>query len=102
RWLVGFEVTGALLIIAAVGALMLTHIARSKERKLGQPEWMRRRFRPGNYPGPRPGPGVYATSSSNVTPARLPDGRVAPHSVPQVLPMRELTAAELAEKETER
>lgn len=102
RWLVGFEVTGALLIVAAVGALMLTYIARGKGERLSQPERMRARFRPGNYPGPRPGPGVYATSSSNVTPAKLPDGRVAPHSVPQILPMRELTAAEVADKETER
>jgi NADH-quinone oxidoreductase subunit J len=102
RWLVGFEVTGALLIIAAVGALMLTYITRRKQDRLGQPERMRQRFQPGNYPGPRPGPGVYATSSSNVTPAKLPDGRVAPQSIPQILPMRELTAAELADKETER
>lgn len=102
RWVLGFELTGALLIIAAVGALMLTHIAREKGERLTQPERMRARFAPGNYPGPLPGPGVFATSSSNTTPAKLPDGTAEPRSISPILPVRELTAEEAAGKETER
>ncbi len=33
---------------------------------------MKARFAPGNYPGPKPGPGVFATSSSVATPAGCP------------------------------
>ena len=102
RWLLAFEVTGALLIIAAVGALMLTHISRQPGERMRQPERMRARFAPGNYPGPGPGPGVFATSSSNTTPAKLPDGSAATGSISPLLPIRELTAGEAANKETER
>jgi NADH-quinone oxidoreductase subunit J len=34
---------------------------------------------------PLPGPGVFATSSSNATPALLPDGSIAPGSVSQLV-----------------
>jgi NADH-quinone oxidoreductase subunit J len=102
RWVLAFELTGALLIIAAVGALMLTHISRDATDWKSQPERMRERFRPGNYPAPKPGPGVFATSSSNTTPAKLPDGTASPRSVNPLLPIRQLTAAEAADKETER
>lgn len=102
RWVVAFELTGVLLIVAAVGALMLTHIVREKGERPGQPERMRQRFAPGNYPGPAPGPGVFATSSSNTTPAKLPDGTAAPQSISPILPVRELTAQEARNKETER
>ena len=47
---------------------------------------MRARFRPGNYPGPKPGPGVFATSASVATPARLPDGRLTERSISPILP----------------
>jgi NADH-quinone oxidoreductase subunit J len=102
RWVLAFELTGALLIVAAVGALMLTHVARDPSERPSQPVRMRSRFRPGHYPAPKPGPGVYATSSSNATPARLPDGLPAPRSVPEILAMRELTPGEARPKETER
>jgi NADH-quinone oxidoreductase subunit J len=102
RWVLAFELTGALLIVAAVGALMLTHISRDPAELRRQPERMRARFAPGNYPGPGPGPGVFATSSSNTTPAKLPDGTAAQGSVSQILPVRGLTAGEAANKETEK
>jgi NADH-quinone oxidoreductase subunit J len=102
RWVLAFELTGALLIIAAVGALLLTHITRERGERPTQEERMRARFAPGSYPGPLPGPGVFATSSSNTTPAKLPDGTAAPRSVSPILPVRELTADEAADKETER
>jgi NADH-quinone oxidoreductase subunit J len=63
---------------------------------------MRARFAPGSYPAPKPGPGVFATSSSNTTPAKLPDGTAARRSISSILPIRALTAAEAADKETER
>jgi NADH-quinone oxidoreductase subunit J len=62
---------------------------------------MRARFVPGSYPGPKAGPGVYATSNSVATPARLPDGRQSDRSVPAILPKRELTDAESSLKGTE-
>jgi NADH-quinone oxidoreductase subunit J len=102
RWVLAFELTGALLIIAAVGALMLTHIVREKGERPSQRERMLARFAPGNYPGPLPGPGVFATSSSNTTPAKLPDGTAEQRSVSPILPVRELTAEEATNKETER
>src|SRR4051794_29865850 len=40
-----FEVTSALLITAAVGAMILAHIEKRKEDKLSQPERMAERFR---------------------------------------------------------
>jgi NADH-quinone oxidoreductase subunit J len=102
RWVLAFEVTGALLIVAAVGALILTLIVPAAGERLRQPDRMRARFAPGSYPAPKPGPGVFATSSSNTTPAKLPDGTAAPLSISPILPVRELTATEAANKETER
>ena len=76
KYVFAFELTSALLITAAVGAMVLAHIERRKEDKIGPAvDQMKARFAPGNYPGPKPGPGVFATSSSVATPARLPDGR---------------------------
>jgi NADH-quinone oxidoreductase subunit J len=101
RYVFAFEVTSALLITAAVGAMILAHIERHKGQKLTQLERMRARFAPGNYPGAKAGPGVYATSSSVATPAQLPDGRQSERSVPQILPKRDLTEIEAAPKRTE-
>jgi NADH-quinone oxidoreductase subunit J len=101
NYVFAFEVTSALLITAAVGAMILAHIEKRKEDKVSQPERMRARFRPGNYPAPKPGPGVFATSTSVATPAVLPDGTPADRSISKILPVRELTGAEAAPKGTE-
>lgn len=101
KYVFAFEVTSALLITAAVGAMLLAHIEKSKDERPGQPELMRRRFLPGSYPAPKPGPGVYATSDSVSTPAVLPDGGFAERSVPKIMPVRELTASEAAPKGTD-
>ena len=101
RYVFAFEVTSALLITAAVGSMILAHIERRRDQKISQPDRMRARFAPGNYPGPKSGPGVYATSNSVATPARLPDGRQSERSVPPILPKRELTEAESLPKNTE-
>jgi NADH-quinone oxidoreductase subunit J len=102
RYVFAFEVTSALLITAAVGAMVLAHLERRRGEKRTQPEMMRARFAPGNYPGPKPGPGVYATSDSVATPGRLPDGTLTERSISQILPARELTPAESAPKGTEK
>ena len=91
-----------LLITAAVGAMILAHVERRRENRLSQVDLMKARFAPGNYPGPKPGPGVYATSDSVATPALLPDGTFADRSVSKILPTRELSGAESAPKGTER
>jgi NADH-quinone oxidoreductase subunit J len=101
KYVFAFEVTSALLITAAVGAMILAHVEKRKEEKVSQPAMMRRRFAPGNYPGPKAGPGVFATSDSVATPARLPDGSPADRSISPILPVRELTAAEAAPKGTD-
>jgi NADH-quinone oxidoreductase subunit J len=101
KYVFAFEVTSALLITAAVGAMILAHVEKRKEDKVSQPALMRKRFAPGNYPGPKPGPGVFATSDSVATPARLPDGTPADRSISPILPVRELTAAEAAPKGTD-
>jgi NADH-quinone oxidoreductase subunit J len=101
KYVFAFEVTSALLITAAVGAMVLAHLEKRREEKMGQPERMRARFAPGNYPGPKPGPGVFATSDSVATPAILPDGSLAERSISKLLPTRELTAGEAAPKATE-
>ncbi|GAA1802607.1 NADH-quinone oxidoreductase subunit J [Planosporangium flavigriseum] len=102
KYVFAFEVTSALLITAAVGAMLLAHIERRKEDRKTQPELMRERFAPGNYPAPKPGPGVFATSDSVATPARLPDGSMADRSISKIVPTRELTSAEAAPKGTEK
>ncbi len=69
-----FEITSALLITAAVGAMVLAHVERTSEERVTQRQLSRKRFRDGSYPGPLPGPGIFATSTSVATPALLPDG----------------------------
>jgi len=88
-YLFAFEVTSALLITAALGAMVLTHKERTEPRTT-QRELARRRFT-SEHPWPLPGPGVYATSNSTATPALLPDGTEAPDSVSPIL---ERTSAE--------
>jgi NADH-quinone oxidoreductase subunit J len=77
-----FELTSALLITAAVGAMVLGYVDRHTRGRRTQKELVEARFR-GEYqrPSPLPGPGVFATSSSVATPALLPDGSVAPESL---------------------
>ncbi len=102
RYVFAFEVTSALLVTAAVGAMLLAHVQRDKGDKPNQVAKSRARFAPGNYPAPKPGPGVYATSDSVATPALLPDGSQTRRSVSDLLPTRELTSADTAPKGTER
>jgi NADH-quinone oxidoreductase subunit J len=79
-----FEVTSALLITAAVGAMVLAHTETTRKGR-SQRERSRARFRDGGYPGPKPGPGVFALHDSVATPALLPDGQVSEASVSPVV-----------------
>ena len=100
KYIFAFEVTSALLITAAVGAMLLAHIEKKPGEKLDQKVLSRNRFAKGNYPGPKSGPGVFATSDSVSTPAILPDGTFTERSVSKVVPARELTLAEARPKAT--
>jgi NADH-quinone oxidoreductase subunit J len=102
RYIFAFEVTSALLITAAVGAMVLAHVERVKGEVADQITRMTQRFRPGSYPAPKAGPGVYANTMSVAAPARLPDGNGSERSLSPILPVRELTAREAAPKGTER
>lgn len=100
KYIFAFEITSALLIVATLGAMVLAHAERVKGEKLTQQELMRVRFAPGSYPASKPGPGVFATSDSVATPARLPDGSPAALSISEILPVRELTIEESSPKPT--
>jgi NADH-quinone oxidoreductase subunit J len=84
NYLFPFELTSALLISAAVGAMVLTFTERTKEGRLTQRQRVEARIR-GPRPSPLPGPGVFATINSVATPALLPDGSVAPESLSELL-----------------
>ena len=83
-YLFPFELTSALLITAAVGAMVLAYTERTKEGRLTQRERVEARIR-GPRPSPLPGPGVFATLNSVATPALLPDGSPAPESRSELL-----------------
>ena len=84
RYIFAFEVTSALLITAALGAMVLAHRERH-EPKRSQLEQMRERFKVGTHPTPLPGPGVYARHNAVDTPALLPDGSASELSVPPAI-----------------
>ena len=81
-----FEVTGALLITAAVGAMVLAHRERTTPKPT-QRDLAARRLASGNL-APEPSPGVYALHDAVDRPALLPDGSVAPESVSAAISQR--------------
>jgi NADH-quinone oxidoreductase subunit J len=87
RYVFAFEVTSALLITAAVGAMVLAHRERHGPRRT-QRELSIERFRSGQHPAPLPSPGVFARHNAVDTPALLPDGTPADASVSRVLAAR--------------
>jgi NADH-quinone oxidoreductase subunit J len=91
RYVIGFEVTSALLITAAIGAMVLAHRERL-EPKPSQGDLAARRVRDfterGVHLGPLPPPGTYARHNAVDTPALLPDGTTADASVNRVLAAR--------------
>jgi NADH-quinone oxidoreductase subunit J len=79
RYLFAFELTSALLIVAAMGAMVLAHVEREGP-KVTQKQLARSRFR-SNRPQSHAGPGVYSSGDSIATPAMLPDGTPTMDSV---------------------
>ena len=82
-----FEVTGALLITAALGAMVLAHRERTTP-KLTQRDLAAKRIASGHV-APDPSPGVYALHDSADRPALLPDGTTSEVSVSSALSPRD-------------
>jgi NADH-quinone oxidoreductase subunit J len=82
-----FEVTGALLITAAVGAMVLAHRERTSPKPT-QRELAARRLASGRV-APDPSPGVYALADAADRPALLPDGSTSELSVSTALSPRD-------------
>ena len=88
RYLWAFELTSALLITAAVGAMVLAHRERFEARKT-QRELSEERFRGVGRPTPLPGPGVYARRNAVDSAALLADGSYSELSVSSILQSRD-------------
>ncbi len=80
KYLWAFELTGALLITATLGAMILAH-RRPTAPVRGQREQSIARFKAGGHPTPLPAPGVYARHNAVDMPGREPDGRPSRLSV---------------------
>jgi NADH-quinone oxidoreductase subunit J len=88
KYLWAFELTSALLITAALGAMVLAHRERIERRKT-QREQAEERFRPGGgHPTTWASSGVYARHNAVDFPGRLPDGSDAEVSVSSILIQR--------------
>ena len=85
-YLFAFELTSALLITAALGAMVLAYAQSRGHAKRGQRATVEARLR-GEHDriSPLPGPGVYATGNSVAVPAVLPDGSIAPESISAII-----------------
>ena len=91
RYVVAFEVTSALLITAALGAMVLAH----RERLTPKPTQadlaaatVKAYAESGAHPGALPAPGVFARHNAVDTPALLPDGTPSELSVSRTLMAR--------------
>lgn len=85
------ELVGTLLVVAALGAMTLTHRERTR-RKITQPELadakMEAYASTGRHIGQKPPTGVYAESNSATNPALTAGGKEVEDSVPRVLRVR--------------
>ncbi|WP_240157629.1 NADH-quinone oxidoreductase subunit J [Pseudonocardia broussonetiae] len=86
EYLFAFELTSALLITAALGAMVLAYAQSASHDKRGQRATVQARLR-GEHDriSPLPGPGVFATANSVAVPALLPDGSIAPESISAII-----------------
>jgi NADH-quinone oxidoreductase subunit J len=87
KYVFPFEVTAALLITAALGAMVLAHRERTKPKPT-QRDLSRQRVA-GGHPSPLPGPGVFARHNAVDFPALLPDGSPSTLSVSPIIAARE-------------
>ena len=102
KYVWAFEVTSALLITAAMGAMMLAHRERLTKKRTQRDhaeERIRKYAEQGIHPGPLPTPGVLARHNAVDTPALLPDGSIAPTSVSRVLQARGTVFPETEERD---
>jgi len=88
KYVFPFEVTSALLITAALGAMVLAHRERTTPKPT-QRQLSRQRIA-GSHPAPLPGPGTYAQHNAADMPALLPDGTPSELSVSPVIRRRTL------------
>jgi NADH-quinone oxidoreductase subunit J len=83
KYVFAFELTSALLITAALGAMVLAHkerlVPRSSQRELAKARFS------SDHPYPLPGPGVFAAGDSIARGALLPDGSVSQESLAPTL-----------------
>ncbi|MFE5855362.1 NADH-quinone oxidoreductase subunit J [Streptomyces sp. NPDC056500] len=84
KYVFAFEITGALLISATVGAMVLTHRERT-ERAKTQRELAEDRVREGKHLPPLPAPGVYARHNAVDIAGLLPDGTPSDLTVSKTL-----------------
>ncbi|MEU9344359.1 NADH-quinone oxidoreductase subunit J [Streptomyces sp. NPDC048278] len=84
KYVFAFEITGALLITAAIGAMVLTHRERT-ERPKTQREQSEQRVRDGKHLPPLPAPGVYARHNAVDIAGLLPDGTPSELTVSKTL-----------------
>jgi NADH-quinone oxidoreductase subunit J len=87
KYVFPFEVTAALLITAALGAMVLAHRERTSPKPT-QRDLAEQRVA-GGHPSPLPGPGVYARHNAVDFPALLPDGSPSALSVSPIIVARE-------------
>jgi NADH-quinone oxidoreductase subunit J len=87
RYVWAFELTAALLVVAAIGAMVLAHRERTGERPT-QRSISEERLRRGQRMTPLPPPGTFARHNAVDTPALLPDGSPSELSVSRVLQAR--------------
>jgi NADH-quinone oxidoreductase subunit J len=91
NYVFAFEVTSALLVTAALGAMVLAHRERLTP-KPSQKDMALQRMRDyaekGVHPGPLPTPGFLARHNSVDTPALLPDGTPSELSISRVMRAR--------------
>ena len=83
-----FEVTSALLITAALGAMVLAHRERTSPKPT-QRDVARRKIASGQV-APEPPPGVYALHNAVDMPAMLPDGTTTARSVSDAVVQRDV------------
>jgi NADH-quinone oxidoreductase subunit J len=86
KYVFPFEVTSALLITAALGAMVLAHRERTSPKPTQRILSQRRVA--GGHPAPLPGPGTYARHNAVDMPALLPDGSTSGLSVSQAISSR--------------
>jgi NADH-quinone oxidoreductase subunit J len=83
-----FEITSALLITAALGAMVLAHRERTSPKPT-QRDIARQKVASGQV-APEPPPGVYALHDAVDMPAMLPDGTTSARSVSSAISQRDM------------